>query len=70
MPQMFHNKKQLMEYIEGMEVRVGGDCEEKTCIGITRAMYNYNFLRKGSCSPMIHFINSYFVDHNALVRIH
>ncbi|KAL5246940.1 hypothetical protein ACHWQZ_G018971 [Mnemiopsis leidyi] len=49
----FHHKAELMRYLEGLETNVGGDCEEKTCLGILRAMYNQRFLRKGNAAMYI-----------------
>ena len=48
--QVFHNKERLMDHLDNLENKMGGDCEEKTCLGMLRAMYNQNFIRKGiSC---------------------
>jgi len=36
-----------MTHLDNLEAKIGGDCEEKTCLGMLRAMYNPNFIRKG-----------------------
>jgi len=50
---VFHTKDRLMDHLDNLESKVGGDCEEKTCLGMLRAMYHPQFIRKGNAAMYI-----------------
>jgi len=50
---VFNTKDGLMTHLDNLEAKIGGDCEEKTCLGMLRAMYNPNFIRKGNAAMYI-----------------
>lgn len=44
-PVSYRTAQQVTTYLNSLESKVGGDCEEKTCYGIIRAMAHPQFLR-------------------------
>lgn len=44
-PTVYKTKQGLMQRLESLVPSIGGDCEEKTCYGMKRAMFSSNFFR-------------------------
>ena len=42
-PEVFQTKENLMRKLESLTPSIGGDCEEKTCDGIMKAIHNSEF---------------------------